>query len=68
MEELKIFENAEFGKVRVVEVDGDPWFVARDIATALGYMKPENAVSIHVNECQQVILRFILFLSLFTVH
>ena len=50
MEELKIFENAEFGKVRVVKVDGDPWFVARDIATALGYMKPENAVSVHVSE------------------
>ena len=50
MEGLKIFENVEFGKIRVVEVDGDPWFVARDIATALGYMKPENAVSVHVSE------------------
>ena len=39
MNELKIFENPEFGKVRTVVVDGDPWFSGTDVAKALGYAK-----------------------------
>ena len=50
MGELKIFENAEFGKVRVVEVNGDPWFVGKDVATILGYAKPLNALATHIDE------------------
>lgn len=50
MNNLKIFENKEFGTVRTVTIDGDPWFVGRDVATALGYAKPENAISMHVDE------------------
>ena len=34
---LKIFEKPEFGSVRVVEKDGDPWFVARDVCAMLGF-------------------------------
>ena len=37
MNDLKIFEKAEFGSVRVIMKDGEPWFVARDVAEALGY-------------------------------
>ena len=37
MKDLAIFENKDFGSVRVVERDGEPWFVAKDIAMALGY-------------------------------
>lgn len=37
MNELKIFENPEFGTVRTVLIDGEPWFVGNDIARALGY-------------------------------
>lgn len=37
MNELQVFENEEFGKVRVVEIDNEPWFVANDIAKTLGY-------------------------------
>lgn len=37
MNEVRIFENSEFGSVRTVEVNGEPWFVASDIAKALGY-------------------------------
>lgn len=37
MNELKIFENPEFGKVRTVVIDNEPWFVGNDIARALGY-------------------------------
>lgn len=36
MQELKIFENAEFGTVRVLEIEGAPWFVGRDVAEILG--------------------------------
>jgi len=32
MENLKVFENEQFGTVRVVEVDGEPWFVGKDVA------------------------------------
>lgn len=37
MNELKIFEKSEFGSVRVIMKDGEPWFVASDVAMALGY-------------------------------
>lgn len=37
MNELQIFENEEFGRVRTIEIDNEPWFVASDIAKALGY-------------------------------
>lgn len=44
---VKIFENPEFGKVRTIIVNGVPMFVASDIAKALGYDKPQNAVLTH---------------------
>ena len=49
-ENIKIFNNAEFGEIRVMLIDDDPWFVGKDIAVALGYAKPENALSAHVDE------------------
>lgn len=47
MNDLKIFNNAEFGQVRTVEVGGKIYFVASDVAKALGYEKPANAVAMH---------------------
>ena len=47
--QIKVFNNTEFGNIRTLEIDGEPWFVGKDIATALGYAKPENAVSNHVD-------------------
>ena len=49
MTDVAVFENKEFGEIRTVTVDGEPWFVGKDVATALGYMKPENAISTHVD-------------------
>ena len=46
--ELKVFENPAFGQVRTVEIDNEPWFVGKDVAEALGYAKPENAIATHV--------------------
>ena len=36
--ELKIFENEAFGKVRVIEKNNEPWFVGKDVAEVLGYL------------------------------
>ena len=44
---LKIFESNEFGSVRVVEKDGEPWFVANDVAGILGYADPKKAIRVH---------------------
>lgn len=46
--ELKAFENPTFGQVRTIEIDNEPWFVGKDVAEALGYAKPENAIATHV--------------------
>jgi len=48
--EIKIFENEEFGKVRTVDINGEPYFVARDIANKLGYSNPTRAIRNHVDE------------------
>ncbi len=45
--ELQIFQNAEFGIIRTVEIDGKPYFVANDVAKALGYTVPKDAVTRH---------------------
>lgn len=47
MNEVKLFENEDFGLIRTVVIGGEPWFVGRDIAKALGYAKPEGAVATH---------------------
>ena len=47
MNGLQIFQNREFGSVRVVEHEGEPWFVASDVAKALGYERPNDAVNAH---------------------
>lgn len=44
MNELKIFENPEFGKVRTVEIDGEPYFIGKDVAEILGYERPAKAI------------------------
>lgn len=50
MNELRIYENLEFGKVRTMEINGEPYFVAKDVAEILGYAKPENALTTHVDK------------------
>jgi prophage antirepressor-like protein len=49
-ENIKIFNNAEFGEIRVMLIDDDPWFVGKDIAAALGYKDTINALKAHVDE------------------
>ncbi|WP_418437208.1 Bro-N domain-containing protein [Blautia sp.] len=56
MNELKIFENAEFGQVRTVTIDSEPWFVGKDVAEALGYSDTNKAVAMHVEEYELPII------------
>lgn len=48
--EIKIFENAEFGSVRTTTIDNEPWFVGKDVADILGYTNPSKALSDHVDD------------------
>lgn len=50
MNELKIFENPAFGKVRVVKKGGEPWFVGKDVAEILGYSNTKDAIAKHVDD------------------
>lgn len=50
MNELRVFENPAFGQVRTIEINDEPWFVGKDVAEALGYTKPRNAIADHVDE------------------
>lgn len=48
MDELKIFENAEFGPIRTINQNGEIYFVGKDVAESLGYAKSRNAIAAHV--------------------
>lgn len=50
MNDLKVFENEEFGSVRTTTFEDEPWFVGKDVAAALGYANPTRAVIMHVDE------------------
>lgn len=50
MADIKIWENPEFGELRIVEMNGEPWMVGVDVAKALGYAAPRNAIASHVDE------------------
>ena len=54
MEEVQVFNNEEFGEVRSITIDSEPWFVGKDIATALGYRNSSKAVINHVDEDDKV--------------
>lgn len=50
MEQIKIYEHPEFGKIRTVIIDGEPWFVGKDVAVILGYNQPHKAIAQHVDK------------------
>ena len=53
MNDVKIFSNSEFGEIRTVTIDNEPWFVGKDVAEALGYSEPRSAVSKKVDEADK---------------
>ena len=50
MNNLKIFENPEFGTIRTLELNGEPWFVGKDVAEVLGYINTRDALAKHIDE------------------
>ncbi len=58
MQGLIIFKHSEFGTIRTLEIEGEPWFIGKDVATALGYSDTKSAISDHVDdEDKQIIQR-----------
>lgn len=56
MNEMQIFNNEEFGEVRTVVIDGEPWFVGKDVCIVLKYARPDNAVVDRVDEEDRIYL------------
>lgn len=54
MNNLQVFENAQFGKVRSINRNGEVWFVGKDVAEALGYSNASKAVLIHIKENHRI--------------
>ncbi len=50
MNEIKVFKHEVFGQIKAVTIDGEPWFVGKDVAAALGYSNASKAVMVHVDE------------------
>ena len=50
MNDLQIFKNEEFGEIRTIDINGEPYFVGKDIAAALGYAAERNAIASHVDD------------------
>lgn len=50
MNDLKVFENTEFGRIRVLEMSGEPWFIGKEVADILGYSNTRDALYKHVDE------------------
>lgn len=55
---FRFFKNDVFGKVRTVTIENEPFFVARDVATALGYANPNAAIKDHIDERDKIIQSF----------
>ena len=50
MNEIKVFTNEDFGTIRTIEIEGEPWFVGKEVAEKLGYSNTRDALLRHVDE------------------
>lgn len=50
MKDLRIFENNEFGSVRIIDINNEPWFIGKDITDILGYQNGSRDINRHVDE------------------
>lgn len=48
--DLIVFNHKEFGELKAIEINGEPWFVGKEVAEKLGYVKARNAIATHVDE------------------
>ena len=60
MNQLQIFENKEFGKIRTVEINNEPYFVGKDVADILGYTNTPKAIRDHVDDEDKLTERIVL--------
>jgi len=60
MNELQIFKNPEFGEIRTIEVNNQPWFVGKDVAEVLGYSNTMKAIRDHVKDNHKLAERIVL--------
>lgn len=58
MDKLQIFSNQEFGKVRTVIRNNEPWFIGKDVAIAIGYSNPSDAIIVHVDDEDKMQISF----------
>lgn len=56
MNELQIFNNEDFGEIRTITKDGEPWFVGKDITEKLGYQNGSRDIARHVDEDDQIVI------------
>lgn len=57
MNELKVFENEQFGEIRTVMISNEPWFVGKDVAKALGYSNTKDAIATHVDDDDRLVIQ-----------
>lgn len=50
MNDIQVFNNPEFGEIRTVEINNEPWFIGKDVADILGYSNPRDALAKHVDD------------------
>lgn len=55
--ELQVFKNNQFGEVRTVNKNGEPWFIAKDVCEILGYSNPRDAIIKHVDEEEKGVVK-----------
>lgn len=60
MSNIKIFENPEFGSIRTVEINNEPWFIGKDVAEILGYSNTPKAIRDHVDDEDKLTERIVL--------
>ena len=57
MQQVMLFENKEFGEIRTLMIDGQPYFVGKDVAEILGYSNTKDAIIVHVDEDDRRIIQ-----------
>ncbi|WP_394857118.1 BRO-N domain-containing protein [Clostridium paraputrificum] len=54
MNDIQIFSNEQFGQVRVITKDNEPWFVGKNVSEILGYLEPNKAITRHADEDDRI--------------
>lgn len=63
MNDIQIFKNPEFGEIRTIEQDGEPWLVGKDVAQALGYQNGSRDINRHVDEDDRSVIEIMTVLG-----